>query len=150
MQADAFVVQPMMWGLVPPWHRGLVASSHRLTTNNARLEGLAESKLYKPVVENGQRCVIVSDGFYEWKKSEKNSGQKQPYIVFASQEQAEQNRIELFAQLQLDLCWSTAEEKWIGPRPLFMAGLYSVWYADDDRQDKKRPCYSYTVITRYV
>ena len=65
---DEFIVQPMMWGLVPPWHRGTVASSHRLTTNNARLEGLSESKLYKPAIEHDRRCVVVCDAFYEWKK----------------------------------------------------------------------------------
>ena len=58
----------MMWGLVPPWHHGSVASSHRLTTNNARLEGLGESKLYKPAIEHDRRCVVVCDAFYEWKK----------------------------------------------------------------------------------
>ena len=61
-------MQPMMWGLVPPWHHGSVASSHRLTTNNARLEGLGESKLYKPAIEHDRRCVVVCDAFYEWKK----------------------------------------------------------------------------------
>ena len=32
-------VQPMLWGMVPFWHRGDVPTSHKLTTNNARLEG---------------------------------------------------------------------------------------------------------------
>lgn len=73
----------MMWGLVPPWHSGITASGHRLTTNNARLEGLAESKLYKPALEADRRCIILCDGFYEWNKTK--DGQKQPYLVFASQ-----------------------------------------------------------------
>ena len=30
--------------------------------------GLTESKLYKPSIEHDQRCVIVSDGFYEWQR----------------------------------------------------------------------------------
>jgi len=37
---------------------------------------------------------------------------------------------------------------WTGPRPLFFAGLYSIWYSDEDRQDRKKPIFNYTVITR--
>ena len=36
-------VQPMLWGMVPFWHRGDVPTSHKLTTNNARLEGKKNS-----------------------------------------------------------------------------------------------------------
>ena len=53
--------------------------------------GLSESKLYKPSIEHDQRCVIVSDGFYEWQRPEKKagsgSGTKQPYLVYAKQEE---------------------------------------------------------------
>ena len=59
---DVYVVQPMMWGLVPFWHRGSSAKDHGLTTNNARLEGLKESRLYKHAVRHSKRCVIVCDG----------------------------------------------------------------------------------------
>ena len=32
---------------------------------------------------------------------------------------------------------------WFGPKPLFMAGLYSVWYSDNDRISRKKPFFSY-------
>lgn len=42
-----YEVRSMLWGFVPPWHRGDDPTKHGLTTNNARLEGIAQSKLYK-------------------------------------------------------------------------------------------------------
>jgi len=155
---EDLIVQPMMWGLVPPWHHGLVASSHKLTTNNARIEGLSESKLYKPAIEQNRRCVVICDGFYEWKKIK--SGEKQPYLVYANQHLAgsddddENKGLEMFAKAGLQDHWSESKEvhegghRWNGPRPLFMAGLYSIWYSEQDRDDRRNPVYSYAVITR--
>ena len=144
-------VQPMLWGLVPFWHRGTSPTDHKLTTNNARLEGLKESKLYKPSLENDRRCVIVCDGFYEWKKLK--SGQKQPYFVYASQPASKDGTsFPDFAKANEKEHWSG--ENWRGPRPLFMAGLYSIWYADNEDEEeqqasRRRPIFNYTVITRY-
>jgi hypothetical protein len=71
------VLQPMLWGLVPPWHPGPAPASHGLSTNNARLEGVEGSKLYSPCLA-GRRCVVVCDGFYEW---ERGPAGKQPFLV---------------------------------------------------------------------
>jgi len=72
------VLQPMLWGLIPPWHKGPDAKGHGLTTNNCRIENVLESKLYRPCLSKG-RCVVVCEGFYEWERS---GGIKQPYLVF--------------------------------------------------------------------
>ena len=72
------VLQPMMWGLIPPWHPGPGPKTHGLSTNNCRLEGLTSSKLYSPCLRSG-RCVVVCEGFYEWLRPA--AGDKQPYIV---------------------------------------------------------------------
>ena len=45
---------------------------------NARFDTLLQKKSFKVPLLNGQRCVIVADGFYEWKKFADN---KQPYYV---------------------------------------------------------------------
>jgi putative SOS response-associated peptidase YedK len=43
---------------------------------------------------------------------------------------------------------SESESKtWPGPKPLFMAGIFSIWHASND-PGKKKPIYSYTIITR--
>ena len=81
---------------------------------------------------------------------------KQPYLVFAKEGEAtvaagahdEENNIEMFAKATLSEYWSESKECWTGPRPLFIAGLYSLWYSKEDRYDKKKPVFSYTVITR--
>jgi len=79
---DQMILQPMLWGLVPPWHAGPDPKSHGLTTNNCRLENVMTSKLYKPCLAKG-RCVVVCEGFYEWDRS---GGRKQPYLVYRAGE----------------------------------------------------------------
>ena len=60
-------LEPMMWGLVPPWHPGPSPTSHGISTNNCRVEGVRASKLYSPCLRHG-RCVVVCEGFYEWRR----------------------------------------------------------------------------------
>ena len=72
------MLQPMLWGLVPPTHPGPRPSSHGLSTNNCRLETVRTSSLYSPCLES-RRCVVVCQGFYEWLRE---GGVKQPYLVF--------------------------------------------------------------------
>lgn len=55
-----------------------------MTTNNCRIEGLTESKLYKDPLMKGKHCVVLCDGFYEWKKLEAK-GEKQPYFIYFQQ-----------------------------------------------------------------
>lgn len=38
-------------------------------THNARIENLNESKLYSASLSEGKRCVVVMEGFYEYKKT---------------------------------------------------------------------------------
>jgi len=94
-------LQPMMWGMIPPWHPGPDAKSHGLSTNNCRLESVISSKLYSPCL-NSRRCVIVCEGFYEWLRQ---GSEKQPFLV---------------SRPPKDDC----EE---GKQLLYMAGLYSIW-----------------------
>lgn len=132
------VLQPMLWGLVPPWHRGPTATSHGLSTNNARLEGVRDSKLYGPSLTN-RRCVVVCDGFYEWLRKE---GVKQPYLVYRRPEEGRPGA-ETIGEFVDRPELEGEEGEWQGPRPLYMAGLYSTWTGSDGRQ-----VFSYTVLTR--
>ena len=60
-EAD-YRLQPMLWGFIPPWHKGEEPTKHGYTTNNARIEGILESKMYRGAVNRGARCVVICDG----------------------------------------------------------------------------------------
>ena len=55
------------WGFVPQWSKELKSG---FTMINARAETVADSKTYKSAFEN-HRCLVVADGFYEWKKQDR-------------------------------------------------------------------------------
>lgn len=52
------------WGLVPSWADTPAVGAKMI---NARLESIEEKPAYAPLLEN-QRCIIPSDGYYEWKR----------------------------------------------------------------------------------
>ena len=60
-------------------------TKHNMTTNNCRIEGITESRLYKTPLVMGRRCIILCEGFYEWKQPQSKGGIKQPYIIFFPQ-----------------------------------------------------------------
>jgi putative SOS response-associated peptidase YedK len=65
----------MRWGLVPPWSKDTKIGYKMI---NARAETVDEKVSFKqPFMK--KRCLILSDGFYEWKK-QKN--EKEPYRFF--------------------------------------------------------------------
>ncbi|XP_055547332.1 abasic site processing protein HMCES [Wyeomyia smithii] len=132
-QADSReqVIVPMMWSMVPSWHKGDY-KKHGLTTNNCRLEGLAMSKLYGPPLNAGQRCVVLCEGFYEWQTT-KNLKASDRQAFFVHMPQNDQVKIE---------DKSTWDLKNDGITLLKMAGLFDIWV--NEQGDK---LYSYTVIT---
>ena len=67
-------VRLMRWGLIPSWSSG--PDSH-YSMINARSETVEEKPAYRNLVSRN-RCVVISDGYYEWKKE---GGGKQPYYI---------------------------------------------------------------------
>ncbi len=59
--ACEWVIQPMLWGLVPQWHQGDVKHVG-LSLNNARSDGMLSKNTFKVPLERGQRCVVLVDG----------------------------------------------------------------------------------------
>jgi putative SOS response-associated peptidase YedK len=55
------------WGLVPSWAKGKKDFRPLI---NARLETLMEKVSFKKLIQTS-RCVVVADGYYEWKREEK-------------------------------------------------------------------------------
>jgi len=90
-------VQLFRWGLVPFWAKDPSIGNRMI---NARAETVAEKPAYRAAYRR-RRCLVLADGFYEWRK-EPGSRTKTPmYIHFASGE------------------------------PFAFAGLWEVWRPDD-------------------
>jgi putative SOS response-associated peptidase YedK len=74
------VPQMMRWGLIPHW-----AKDEKIgySTHNARSETFTTLSSFRDAWKWGQRCLVVTDGFYEWKKLEpdKPKGKKQAYAI---------------------------------------------------------------------
>ncbi len=89
----------MRWGLLPSWVKDPKAFPLLI---NAR----GESVLQKPAFRNAmrrRRCLIPTDGFYEWQVGENAGGPKRPYFVRAKRDAVG------------------------GAPPLAFAGLYETW-----------------------
>ena len=59
-------------GIAPAWSKDGKAGS----THNARAETVATKPTFRGPWRSGRRCLVVFDGFYEWRKSD-----KQPFAV---------------------------------------------------------------------
>jgi len=62
------------WGLVPFWEKDISIGNRMI---NARSESIAEKPSFRSAFKK-RRCLILADGFYEW-KGEK--GHKQPMFI---------------------------------------------------------------------
>ncbi len=68
----------MRWGLLPHWARD---EKIAYSTFNARAEEFTTKPAFRDAWKRGQRCLVVTDGFYEWKKLDPNGKEKQPYAI---------------------------------------------------------------------
>ena len=67
-------VENLKWGIIPSWAK----QKDFKALINARLETIDEKVSFKKLIKM-QRCVVVADGFYEWKRTKDN---KIPYYFF--------------------------------------------------------------------
>jgi putative SOS response-associated peptidase YedK len=89
----------MKWGLIPNWSRDASVAG---STINARSETAATKATFRDSLKF-RRCLIPSDGFYEWKRT---GTTKQPYCIEVSDG-------ELFAFAGIWDGWKNAEGQWI-------------------------------------
>jgi len=64
------------WGLIPSWAKDS-AIAYKLI--NARSETASEKPSFRSAFKH-RRCLIPTDGFYEWQHSEDGKAKKQPYF----------------------------------------------------------------------
>ena len=65
-------VELYRWGLIPSWAKDVAIGSKMI---NARAETISEKPSFRNAF-NRRRCLILADGFYEWKNE---GNRKQPY-----------------------------------------------------------------------
>jgi putative SOS response-associated peptidase YedK len=63
----------MRWGLIPAWSRD---GEMKQPTFNARSESIAFTPSFRDAWRAKRRCLVVTDGFYEWRK-----GDRQPFAI---------------------------------------------------------------------
>jgi putative SOS response-associated peptidase YedK len=67
-------LEKLHWGLVPFWAKDISIGSRMI---NARAETVSSKPSFRNAFRKG-RCLIIADGFYEWKGTK---GQKQPMFI---------------------------------------------------------------------
>jgi putative SOS response-associated peptidase YedK len=63
----------MAWGLIPWWSK---EPKLKYATFNAKEETVSTMASFRDAWNNGKRCLVVTDGFYEWRKPD-----KQPFAI---------------------------------------------------------------------
>uniref|UniRef100_A0A3Q2Z2D8 Abasic site processing protein HMCES n=1 Tax=Hippocampus comes TaxID=109280 RepID=A0A3Q2Z2D8_HIPCM len=131
---DECVLASMRWGLVPSWFKETDPSKMQYSTSNCRSENILQKKTYREPLLKGQRCVILADGFYEWRRQEK---EKQPFFIYFPQAHS------CHAEKRDPCALLKSIYEWTGWRLLTIAGLFDRWTAPSGGE----PLYSYSVIT---
>jgi len=75
LDANTRKAEWLRWGLIPSWAKDPTIASSLI---NARSETVAEKPSFRQAF-NRRRCLILADGFYEWKRYASQKGHSQPY-----------------------------------------------------------------------
>ena len=67
-------LEMLRWGLIPSWAKDPAIGNKMI---NARAETVSEKPSFRSAFKK-RRCLILADGFYEWKKTDDG---KQPYHI---------------------------------------------------------------------
>ncbi len=84
------------WGLIPYWSKDAMVGFRNI---NTRSETINEKPSFKQAFQR-RRCLIPSNGFYEWKKDQN----KTPFRIFLRNE-------ELFSMAGIWEIWKDAEDR---------------------------------------
>jgi putative SOS response-associated peptidase YedK len=70
------VIEHLQWGLIPHWAKD---DSIKKYTLNAKIETLNQKPSFRNSVN--KRCLVIADGFFEWKWLDPKGKQKQKYLI---------------------------------------------------------------------
>lgn len=77
------IIQLFQWGLIPAWAKD---DSFKTNTLNARIESIHEKPTFRNAANN--RCMVLCDGFYEWKWLDPKGNSKQKYLLTLPDDEA--------------------------------------------------------------
>lgn len=72
----------LRWGLIPSWSKEESIGSRMI---NARAETLAEKPSFKRLLHS-KRCLVVADGFYEWRQESGTKSKTPIYMTLKSKQ----------------------------------------------------------------
>ena len=96
-QSKAGRVEFFHWGLIPSWAKDPKIGNKMI---NARSETLSEKPSFRNAYKR-RRCLVLADGYYEWRQIPGDKSKQPIYIRFKSQ------------------------------KPFALAGLWEVWQTED-------------------
>lgn len=76
LNVDPKLIQCVEWGLMPSWANDRALQNNTL---NAKIETLQEKASFKGVLN--KKCLVVVDGFFEWKWLDEKGKNKQKYLI---------------------------------------------------------------------
>jgi putative SOS response-associated peptidase YedK len=71
-------IENFQWGLVPHWAKDPSIGGRMI---NARSETVAAKPAFRDAWRQRRRCLVLADGFYEWRKPESGKGPKTPFWI---------------------------------------------------------------------
>ena len=71
-------IEAFRWGLVPHWAKEPSIGARMI---NARAETVATKPAFRDAWEGRRRCLVLADGFYEWRKPASGKGPKAPFWI---------------------------------------------------------------------
>lgn len=98
LDSETKKIEFLRWGLVPGWAKDIEIGNRLI---NARSETIMEKPSFKNAFAR-RRCLILADGFYEWKKPATKGATSQPYYFFLQDK-----------------------------KPFALAGIWEIWHAPD-------------------
>jgi len=78
--SDAGRIKLFRWGLIPSWAKDPSIGDRMI---NARAETLAEKPAFRAIYRR-RRCLVLADGFYEWKQEPGGRVKTPMYVRLAS------------------------------------------------------------------
>lgn len=80
------VIQPMRWGLIPPWHKA-GRSAFKQMHNNCRGETISEKNTFSVPFNKGKRCVVIAEGYDEVIIIENKIDIRMLFLIYATWKQ---------------------------------------------------------------